>query len=287
MAEDKKSFILYSDLITVVEKLIVKDRVNSTNNAGELFYHLLKYVNDQDPETDNFIVEMAFEPIKQQLKRDLRKYETIREKRAEAGKKSAELRARQAQQESTLVESVATNPTSVDTCQQSSTNPTDSVNVNDTVNGNVTVNDTVINNNSLLGAAAQKTEEKKVKKRFGKPEFKEALLHMGVLEQHADDWMKVRVAKRASFTETVIESLIKECNSNNFPVADAVRICAEQSWQGFKYSWTQNLNSNGRSTTNTTTQGRQQRIDEVAEFRIDNQRSIADRLQKHIAGDQQ
>ncbi|TDQ79553.1 DUF6291 domain-containing protein [Sphingobacterium yanglingense] len=283
MAVDKKSFILYSDLITVVEKLIVKDRVNGTNNAGELFYHLLKYVNDQDPSTDNFIVEMAFEPIKQQLKRDLKKYETIREKRAEAGKKSAELRAQQAQQMSTSVDFVEPNPTSVNTCQQSSTNPTDNVNDNVSVNGNDTVN--VNDINSLLGAVAPKTDKTGSKKKFGKPEFKSVLLQMGVLEQHADDWMKVRVAKRATFTESAINLLINECEKNNFSVADAVRICAEHSWQGFKYSWVQNVNNNGK-TAITANQSRQQRIDEVSEFRVDNQQSIAERLQKHISGSQ-
>ncbi len=92
MAVNKKSFILYSDLITVVEKLIKKDRENKTNYSGELFFHILQYVNDKEPVAIDFIVEMAFEPIKQQLKRDLKRYENIREKRSEAGKISAELR---------------------------------------------------------------------------------------------------------------------------------------------------------------------------------------------------
>ena len=86
MAEGKKSFILYADLISVVEKLIIKDREDSTNNAGELLYHILQYVNDRNPEPKNFIIDMAFEPIRLQLKRDLQKYECIREKRVEAGK---------------------------------------------------------------------------------------------------------------------------------------------------------------------------------------------------------
>ncbi len=80
MAENKRSFILYTDLKSVVEKLIIKDREDGTNNSGELFYHILQYVNDENPEPMNFIIEMAFEPIKLQLKRDLRKYEEVREK---------------------------------------------------------------------------------------------------------------------------------------------------------------------------------------------------------------
>lgn len=74
MAENKKSFILYADLITQVEKLVLQDRANKTNYAGELFLHILKYVNDQNPVPIDFIIDMAFEPIKLQLKRDLEKY---------------------------------------------------------------------------------------------------------------------------------------------------------------------------------------------------------------------
>jgi hypothetical protein len=80
MSDNKKSFILYTDLKSVVEKLITKDREDGTNNTGELFYHILKYVNDEDPKPSNFIIEMAFESIKLQLKRDLIKYEEIKEK---------------------------------------------------------------------------------------------------------------------------------------------------------------------------------------------------------------
>lgn len=87
MAKNKKSFILYTDLKSVVEKLIIKDREDGTNNSGELFYHILEYVNDEDPEPINFIIEMAFEPIRLQLKRDLIKWEGICERNRVNGSK--------------------------------------------------------------------------------------------------------------------------------------------------------------------------------------------------------
>lgn len=85
MAENKKSFLLYADTISVVKKLVQKDRENKTNDAGELFLHLLEYVNDNSPEPVNFIVEMSFEPIKQQLKRDLEKWDEELIKKSESG----------------------------------------------------------------------------------------------------------------------------------------------------------------------------------------------------------
>lgn len=64
MAKNKKSFVLYCDIIHTVNKL-------PDEQAGQLFKHVLAYVNDQDPEPTNPIIEIAFESIK----RDLIKYE--------------------------------------------------------------------------------------------------------------------------------------------------------------------------------------------------------------------
>ena len=68
MAEEKKSFLLYVDLIHTIRKL-------PDDKAGILFKHILSYVNDEDPITDDFVVDLTFEPIKQQLKRDLQKWD--------------------------------------------------------------------------------------------------------------------------------------------------------------------------------------------------------------------
>ena len=80
MADNKKSFLLYCDLIHTVKKL-------TDEQAGKLFKHALEYVNDLNPETDDIITDLCFEPIRQSLKRDLKKYEKIKQKKSEAGKK--------------------------------------------------------------------------------------------------------------------------------------------------------------------------------------------------------
>lgn len=115
MAEGKKSFVLYADYIHTIQHL-------TDEQAGKLLKHLMQYVNDQNPETDDPITKLAFEPIKQQLKRDLKHWELIKEKRSAAGKASAEKRKQK-----------ATNSTSVKSVKQTSTNST----VNDNVNVNV------------------------------------------------------------------------------------------------------------------------------------------------------
>jgi hypothetical protein len=80
MAKDKKGFILYCDIIHTIEKL-------SDEQAGKLFKHILNYVNDKDLIAEDIITEIAFEPIKQTLKRDLQKYEDIRIKNQENARK--------------------------------------------------------------------------------------------------------------------------------------------------------------------------------------------------------
>ena len=128
MAEDKKGFILYADMRGTFDKL-------PNDKAGELIKHIFSYINDENPEPKDLIIEIAFEPIMNQLKRDLKKWESIREKRSLAGKASANKRQQN-----------ATKATHVESVEQTPTNST--VNVNDTVK--VNVNDTVINKKPSL-----------------------------------------------------------------------------------------------------------------------------------------
>ena len=78
MAENKTSFILYEDSIDVWEELTDED-------AGQLIKHLFRYVNDQNPETVNPMVKLAFIPMKQHLKRDLKKYSKKADERSVSG----------------------------------------------------------------------------------------------------------------------------------------------------------------------------------------------------------
>lgn len=78
MAEGKKSFLLYADLINIVSKL-------PDETAGKLLKLILEYVNDKDPVVDDLLLSIAFEPIKLQLKRDLIKWSGEKELKSSAG----------------------------------------------------------------------------------------------------------------------------------------------------------------------------------------------------------
>ena len=112
MAEGKKSFVLYADLLDNIEHLTNEEK-------GILFNHLLEYVNDNNPILEDRLLVTAWKPIEKQLKRDLKKFEEVKTKRSEAGKRSAELRALKTN------EQTSTKSTSVESVKQTSTNPTD------------------------------------------------------------------------------------------------------------------------------------------------------------------
>lgn len=80
MAKDKKSFILYCDQQGLFNQL-------PDDIAGKLIKHIFAYVNDENPVSTELLINIAFEPIKLQLKRDLRRYEDYIDKQRVNGAK--------------------------------------------------------------------------------------------------------------------------------------------------------------------------------------------------------
>lgn len=139
MADNKKSFVLYADYIHTARKL-------PKELQAELFMMILAYVNDENPTTDNLLVEIAFEPIKQSLKRDLKRWEELKNKRSEGGKKGMATRWSKEENDNSLI----TKDNSLIQDKTEITPVTVSVNVNDSVS--VTVSDSELskdNNNNL------------------------------------------------------------------------------------------------------------------------------------------
>lgn len=136
MAENKKSIIIYCDLIHTINEL-------SDEEAGKVFKHLLSYVNDLNPEPPDRLTQIVFEPIKQQLKRDLKTWEKKKGSRSMAGKigglASAEARVKQKQAIVEFASNIQAKASKANDCQANQA-VTDNVNVNVNVNGNVTDN---------------------------------------------------------------------------------------------------------------------------------------------------
>ncbi len=79
MAKNKSGIIVYADWINVFEEL-------EDIEAGKLIKHFFRYVNDLNPEAPDRLTKIAFEPIKQSLKRDLEKWENKKGERSNSGK---------------------------------------------------------------------------------------------------------------------------------------------------------------------------------------------------------
>jgi hypothetical protein len=206
MAQDKKGFLLYADQYELFSQL--PDDV-----AGQLIKHIFKYVNDEDPQTDNALINIAFTPIKQQLKRDLEKWAEIREKRSEAGKKSAEARRNKAQQNEQML-------TSVKSVEQSSTKST--VNVNDNVNVNVNVNDNVINNKR-----AQGPKHLQLFKEFGLDQLQDQ-----ELESMWGEFVAVKKKKKASTSEDALKRQLKKLHSYSGGNVQKMKLILDRSING-------------------------------------------------------
>ena len=57
MAEEKKSFVVYSDWYGVFKE--IPDEL-----AGKLIKHIFSYVNDENPQSDDFMINALFSQIK-------------------------------------------------------------------------------------------------------------------------------------------------------------------------------------------------------------------------------
>jgi hypothetical protein len=119
MATDKKGFILYADQKALFDQL-------PNDKAGELIKFIFSYVNDENPISEDLIINLAFTPIQQQLKRDLIKYKETKESRSKAGKAGANKRWQNITEDSKGISSIAK--------------------IADNVNDNVNVKENVINN---------------------------------------------------------------------------------------------------------------------------------------------
>ena len=196
MAEDKKGFILYSDQKELFAQL--PDEL-----AGKLIKHIMAYVNDEDPVTDDMIINIAFTPIKLQLKRDLIKFEETKGRRSIAGKIGAEKRWQDMAKDSNRINGMANDSKGKQAIAKIAVN----------VNGNVNVKEKYIYS------------------------FFDSLIEYGFEKDLCTEWMKVRKDKGATNTLTAFKGFVKEVEKNGNDINFILRTCIERSWKGFNSEW--------------------------------------------------
>lgn len=126
MAAGKSSFVLYTDYDTIFEQL-------TDEEAGQLIKHLFRYVNDKEPEIENRMLRILFEPIKKQLKRDLKKWDKALKRKSDGGKKGMASRWK----DNIPKDTITTDKIVKDTLTPITDTVIDTVTVTDNVNGTV------------------------------------------------------------------------------------------------------------------------------------------------------
>ena len=196
MAEDKKGFILYADQKELFSQL--PDEL-----AGKLIKHIMAYVNDENPVSDDIVINIAFTPIKLQLKRDLVKFEETKGRRSLAGKIGAEKRWQTIANDGNRIQAIANDSKLKQTIAKIA------------VNDNVNVKDKDIYIYSFLNS----------------------LIEYGFDKDLSKEWMKVRKDKGATNTLTAFKGFVKEVEKNGNDINFILRTCIERSWKGFNSEW--------------------------------------------------
>lgn len=71
--------------------------------------------------------------------------------------------------------------------------------------------------------------------------FKTELLTLGADPALVADWLAVRKTKKASNTKTALDAVMREVGQSGYTLNQALRICCEKSWQGFKAEWVKDI----------------------------------------------
>lgn len=270
MAEDKKGFLLYTDLIHTIEKM-------PNEKAGELFKHILAYVNDLKPVTNDLIIQLTFEPIKQQLKRDLIRYQVSKEDKSNAGKFGNLKRWNR-----DLYDKVIENKLSLDEALKIAENrkvshndnvqsqPIAEIAVNDNVNDNVNVN---VNVNDIL----LKKETKKVSKPL-------EIVYPFESEKFKTAWQEWKTYKakehgfkfKSEISEgKTLKTLFKDSNENENIAIQMIENAISMGWKGIYSLKNQNngTNQSTRLTMDERLELAKQRINGASEQNGSNQGS--------------
>ena len=219
MAKDKKGFILYADQKELFDQL-------PNDKAGELIKFIFAYVNDENPITKDLLLNLAFTPIKQQLKRDLVKYEDKIDKKSIAGREgnlkrwNLDIYTDYKSGKTTLeeAENIA-NSRKTSHSDKVRSHRVANIAVNDTVNVNDTV--TVIDKDINTIHSRKLTFSQSTSKLFDS-EFPNDKHHLDDFveywTEHGDKDKKMRFEKQKSFSTTRrVKTWIKNnFNNNNY-----------------------------------------------------------------------
>jgi hypothetical protein len=110
-------------------------------------------------------------------------------------------------------------------------------------------NQNPIDNPNETQTERQRERERESKKEIeieSKFNFKSNLVSLGLDEQIANDYLKVRKAKKGVNSKTAFDMLISEVKKSNKPISECIKLCIERNWITYKAEWDKNSTQNNK-----------------------------------------
>lgn len=85
-----------------------------------------------------------------------------------------------------------------------------------------------------------KEQDQKQKQRASRFDAQAHLVSIGVDQSIAADWVQHRKAGKAAPTRTAIEGIAAEAERAGISLSDALAMCCQRGWRGFKAEWLSN-----------------------------------------------
>lgn len=95
-------------------------------------------------------------------------------------------------------------------------------------------------NGSSSSSSSSSTNSKPIKNKNTALIAPDDVFHEIQDRQIVTDWLAIRKAKGAPTTKTALEGVAREARKAGMKIEEAIRMCCERNWSGFKASWLEN-----------------------------------------------
>ena len=222
-----ESFIFYRSFAEAVKRVPKGQR-------EELYEAIINYaLNNEEYTGDNFIAKMVLDFVKPQIKaneeRRINGSKGGRPKKNPTGDTDENPTGDTGKKPMVIENAETKKPMVIENAETKKPNVNDNVNV-ECINDNDNVDKEKNNINVIQKEKKEQTAE-----------FREALINLGVETDIADELMLIRKKKKAINTKHAFEMMLAEANKAGITLAEAVKICVDNQWKGFKAEYLQGL----------------------------------------------
>ena len=222
-----ESFIFYRSFAEAVKRVPKGQR-------EELYEAIINYaLNNEEYTGDNFIAKMVLDFVKPQIKaneeRRINGSKGGRPKKNPTGDTDENPTGDTGKKPMVIENAETKKPMVIENAETKKPNVNDNVNVE------------CINDNDNVDKEKDNTSIIPKEKKEHTAEFREALINFGVETEIADELMLIRKKKKAINTKHAFEMMLAEANKAGITLAEAVKICVDNQWKGFKAEYLQGL----------------------------------------------